>query len=108
MAESVIQHQMKLTHGIVMSYTRGLEISRGGTDTYVVSFPQELKSVACPVYGCPARAHNTGGLRENFMYRNWKAKDAIIQKGLALIPRCDHCGMHMPAERPYRHKKTPI
>ena len=72
----------------------------------MVSFPQVLKYVACPVDGCPERSHNPGRLRNNFMYRHWKVKIAILQEGPATLPRYYHCGMHIPAAQLWRHKWT--
>ena len=43
-----------------------------------------------------ARANNPRKLREHFMYCHWKSKVTIILEGLEPLPRCDHCGMHIP------------
>ena len=37
------------------------------------------------------------------MYRKWKVKVVIIQEGTEPLPRCDHCGMHMPVEQLIKH-----
>ena len=97
---------MESYHRIVIPHNRGVEVGGGGPETYVVSFPQALKSVACPVDGCPERAHNPVRLRENFMYWHWKAKISILQEGLAPLPQCDQYGMHMPVSRMWIHKRT--
>ena len=81
----------------------GVDVARGRIKTYMVSFPQVLKSVACPVVGCLKKVNNPGKLREHFMYCKWKSKVAIIQEGPEPLPKCDHCGMHMPADRPIKH-----
>ena len=108
MAESSLLHHMERAHGIVMPYIRGVEIGGGGPETYVVSYPRVLKSVECPVYGCLSMANNLGRLRENFMYRNWKAKIVILQEGPAPLLWCDHCGMHITAVRLWRHNMNVI
>ena len=46
---------------------------------------------------CPAREKTLGILKEHFMFRQWKLKVSILQEGLEPLPRCDQCGMHMPA-----------
>ena len=84
----------------------GVNICRDVTDTYVVSFPQVLKSVVCPMYGCPARDHNLGKIRENFMHWHWKAEIAILQEGPTPIMWCEHCGIHVPEARLWRHNRT--
>ena len=55
MAVSSLHLHMDRIHGIFIPQTRGVDISGGGTDTYVVSFFRELNSVVCPVYECLAR-----------------------------------------------------
>ena len=42
-----------------------------------------------------AKAHKPGYIREHFVYRNWKAKIAILQEVPTPLPGCDNCGMHM-------------
>ena len=53
--------------------------------------------------GCPARAKNLGILREHFMYRHCKSKVAIFHEVPGTLPRCDQCGLHMPAARIFKH-----
>ena len=95
---------MDFAHGIYVPYTWGVDIGGVGPETYVVSLPLVIKSVDCLVKISLARAHNMGRLRENFMYQYWKANIAILQEGLTPLPWCDHCDMHMPSARLYRHK----
>ena len=38
------------------------------------------------------------------MYRHWKSKVAIMQEGPEPLPRCDKCGIHMPAARIFKHR----
>ena len=40
------------------------------------------------------------------MYRHWKLKVVIMQGGAETLPRCDQCGMHMPADRFFKHGHT--
>ena len=62
MAESSLRHNMNRTYGIVLTQTRWVDISGGGTETYVMYFMQVLKLVSCPVDGCLARENNPGRL----------------------------------------------
>ena len=55
-----------------------MDIGGGGPEIYVVSFPRVFKFAVLPVDGRPVRAHNPGRMRNNFMYRHWKSKIAII------------------------------
>ena len=98
----LLHHHMECAHGKVMPHTQGW-MSEEDNRRYMVSFPRVMKSVDCPVYGCPERAHIPGRLRDNFMYRNWKSNIVILQEGLAPIPRCAHCGIHMSEARLRRH-----
>ena len=72
----------------------------------MVSFPQVLKSVACLLDRCPARAHNKVRLREIFIYRYWKAKIDILKEVSEPLPQWDHWGMNMPTAQLWRHKRT--
>ena len=78
MLASSFRHHTESSHGIFLPYTRGVDVGGGGSDTYVVSFTWILKSAECPVEGCPIRANTPGRLRENFMYRCWKARVEIV------------------------------
>ena len=80
-----------------------MDVRGGGPEIYKVSLPQILKSVECRLEGCLARAKKTGRLREHFMYRHWKLRVAIMQEGTETFPRCDQCGMLMPAARLFKH-----
>ena len=42
------------------------------------------------------------------MYRHWKSKEEILQEGPEPIPRCDQCGMHMPADKLFKNRRTEI
>ena len=63
MAAPSLRHHMERTHGIVLPQTRGVDVIGGGSKTHNMSFPRVLKSVACPVEGCPSRANNQGRIR---------------------------------------------
>ena len=65
-----------------------------------------LKSVECPVEGCPEWASTLGILREHFMYRHCKLKVAIIQEGPEPLPRCDQFRMHIPRSRVCKNRQT--
>ena len=47
--------------------------------------------------GCTDRSKPPGILRENFMFRYWKSKVAILQEVPEPFLRCDQYGMHIPA-----------
>ena len=68
-----------------------------------MSVPWILNLVDCPVDGCPYEAKNPGRLRENFMFRHWKSKMAILQEIPEPLPWCDSCGMHIHAEILFKH-----
>ena len=72
----------------------------------MVSFPWLLKLVVCPVYGCPVRVINPGRLREHFMYRHWKSKVAILQELPVPLSQCNNYGIHMPALRMMKNRRT--
>ena len=57
MTASSLWNHVEITHGKVMTQNRGVDVGRGGSNTYVVSFPHVLISVACPVEGCPSMVH---------------------------------------------------
>ena len=46
MEASSLLHYMEISYGTVTTHIRGVDVSRGGLDIYVVSFPSVLKSVA--------------------------------------------------------------
>ena len=76
---------MERSHGIVLPQVRKLYIVGGGPDIYKVLFPRILKSVECPVEGCPERANTPGILRDNFMYRHRKSKMDINAGGAGTV-----------------------
>ena len=97
---------MDITHILDLSQTRGVNVGRGGTETYRVSFLQVLKSLAFPLAGCLERAEEPRRLREHFMYRQCKLRLEIIQEGTEPLPRCDHCEIHIPAVHMIKHIRT--
>ena len=78
---------MERTHGSTLYQTREVDIRGGVIETYLVYFPCILNSVAYPVEGCPERSHTLERLREKFLYRNWKARVAILQERPPPFPR---------------------
>ena len=99
MAESSLPRHMERSHGIVLPKIRGVDVIRGGTDTYKVLFPPILKLVGYPVEGCQERANTPGIFREHFMYRHWNSKVDIMQEVLEPLPMCDQFRMHIPSDR---------
>ena len=59
----------------------------------------------CPVPGCPSVVHSAVRMREHFMYRHLFSWIAGVQEGRDPLPRCDLCGMHMPAGQILRHQR---
>ena len=68
--------------------------------------PRILKLVECLVESCLGRENTPEILRENFMYLHWKLKVDITQDRPEPLPRCDQCGMHMPASMVSKHRQT--
>ena len=88
-----------------MKQTQGVDIGRGGLDTYVVYLPRVMKSVACPVEGCPEKAKNLKIIIDHLMYKHWMSKIAVIQEVPEPLLRCNQCRMHIPAEILWRHRQ---
>ena len=42
------------------------------------------------------------------MYWHWNVKVMIIQEVTEPLPRCDHCGIHMPVARLIKRRRTAI
>ena len=87
MAALSLRHHMERSHRIFIPQTGGVDLGRGVTETYVMSFPRVLNSVACPVDGCLTRAHNLVRLREHFVYRHWNSNVEILQVGPEPFPQ---------------------
>ena len=66
----------------------------------VVSVDPEVGGM--PVEGFMERANTPGRIWEHFMYRHLKARVEILQEGLAPLPRCDQCRMHMRAAKLFK------
>ena len=79
MADSSIWHHMEQSHGVIPPQTRGVDVGRGGSTTYVVSLPRILKLVKYQVLGFPEKVNITGRMREQFMYRNFRSKIVVLQ-----------------------------
>ena len=71
MSASSMQHHMERAHGRLLPQVRGVDVRGGGLEVYKVSFPRILKSVQCPMEGCPAKAKTLGRLREHFIFSNF-------------------------------------
>ena len=96
-AQFPLKHHMSSKHGIYVSQTRGVDEKGEGLSTYVVSLPMVLQLVRFPVPGCPAVSHSAGRLQEHYMFRYFWSQIAVVQEGMEPLPRCDICGMHIPA-----------
>ena len=81
MAASYLQNHTDIAHGRLFPQVRGVDVGGGGLEVYEVSFTQILKSVDCPVEGCPAKEKPPVRLREHFMFLHWKSKVDIFQEG---------------------------
>ena len=102
---SSLRHHTERAHVRVLPQVRGVDFGGGGLEVYKVSFYRILKSVDCPVEGCPAKAKTPGRLREHFMFRHWKSKVAIFQEGPEPLPRYYQCKIHMQAARLFKHRQ---
>ena len=105
-AASYLKSNMERSYGICAPQTRGVDEGGGGTTTYVMPFPKVLKEVRCPVPGCPAVVHRERRLRKHFMFCHFRSKVALFQEGKEPLLRYDLCGMHMPAGKLIRHRRT--
>ena len=56
-----------------------MEIWGVGAVTYVVSFPQVLKTVRFPVIGCLEVPHSAVRMRKKIMYRHIFSRVALVQ-----------------------------
>ena len=72
MTASYLRHHMEIANGRILPQVRGVDVRGGGLEVYKVSFCQILKSVDCPVEGCPAKEKPPGRLREHSMFRHRK------------------------------------
>ena len=96
---------MERTHCRVLTQARGVDVGGGCPEVYKVFFPRILKSVDCQVEGLESKAQTPGRLRENFMFRHWDLKVAILQEGPEPLPRCDQCEMNMQTARLFKHRQ---
>ena len=106
MAASSLRHHLERAHGRVFPQVRGVNVRGGGMDVLKFLFPCILNSMDCLVEGCPAKAKPPGRLWENFMFRHWKSKVAILQEGPEPLPLCDQCGMHMQVARLFKQRHS--
>ena len=105
-AQSSLKQYMTIQRGICIPQTRRVDEKGGRPTTYVVSFPRVLNSVRFPKPGCPAVAHSAARLQEIFMFRHFWSRIAVVQEGKEPLPRCNLCGVHMPALRLIKHLQT--
>ena len=54
---------------------------------------------------CLEKAHSAGRVQENFMYRNFCLKVAVLQYKSEPLTQCKMCGMQMLAGRLIRHRE---
>ena len=76
---SYIKAHMARSHGICVPQMRVVDVVWGGPTTYVVSFPNLLQELRCPVPGFPVVAHSAGRLRKHFMFCHFRSKVAVVQ-----------------------------
>jgi hypothetical protein len=60
---------------------------------YTVSFPTGLRSLPCPLPGCPATLLSRFDLRRHFCNQHPDDNIKIFEEGL--LPRCPRCHMHL-------------
>ena len=63
MYASSLRHHVAKAHVRVLPQVRGVDVGGGVLEVYKVSFSRILKSVDCPVEGCPTKAKTPGRLR---------------------------------------------
>ena len=68
MEASSFQQHVASINGRSLAHNQDIENGVGGRDTYKVSFPLFLTSVACLMEGCPLRSNIPGRVRDYFMY----------------------------------------
>ena len=72
----------------------------------MVYFTRVLQEVKCPVPGFPSVVHSAVRLHKHLMYRHLKSKVVLVQVGTETLPYYNLCGIHIPAGRLIRHRKT--
>ena len=97
MAASSIRNHMERSIVVIPPQTQGFDVGGEGPTTYVVSLPIILKSVECPLIVCIKKSHSAGKMLEHFMHRNFDLKDTVLQEESKMLPRCNMCGIHVPA-----------
>ena len=85
-AQAYLKQHMESLHVICVPQTRRFDEKGDGTNTYMVSLSPILKSVICPVPGCPAKAHCAEILWENFMFRHFWSEIVVVQEGSESLP----------------------
>ena len=72
----------------------------------MVYLPRVLQLVKCLVLGFLEVVHSAGRIQEHFMYRHFWSNVAVVQYGP--LPRCELCGIQMPAGWLIKHCQTAI
>ena len=101
-----LKHHVSSQHGICVPQTRGNDEKLEGPTTYVVPFPRVPHLVRCPVPVCPAVCYSAGRLQEKFIFRHFRSWIAVVHEEREPLPRCDMCGMHVPAGQFFRNIPT--
>ena len=102
-AASFLRHHMKWFHGTSLPKTREVGVRRVGPTIYVVYLSRVLKTLDCPVPGCPAVAHRAGRVREHFIYQRFCSKVTMLQERKDPLTHRDMCGMYMLAGLLIKH-----
>ena len=79
---------MERQHRLIDLQTQTVDEGRGVRviSTYVVPYHRVLKTVHCPVPGCPEIAHITGRLQEHFIYQNYHSRVELVHEGRETLP----------------------
>jgi hypothetical protein len=98
LSAGLLVSHMQTQHGVAAPDDIGHADAPGRAPAvYRVSFPRALRVRECPVEGCPGSAVSTSSLRRHFMHRHPSDTLVILEEGSVPLPRCEHCGMHVPA-----------
>ena len=85
---------------------KGYQRDRGRADHLCGVLPQVFADGEVSSPGFIVVTHSAGQLQEHFMYCHFRSKVMVVQDGLDPLPRCDLCGIHMPAGRLIKHQWT--
>ena len=56
--------------------------------------------------GCPTRAKTPGRLGDHFVFWHYKSKVVILQEVPEPLPWCDQYGIHLQADRLFKHRQS--